>query len=249
MALLRCGNRLAGEDRLKRENLPNKKAENLGKNVSFIPFKPLRPAKSPQNGPLSPLRLPQSTSVPAATLPDRQPQAWIPPARNRPGFPLAATISGTPLAVTGPSQRLQFSVPPRTWHPPQLSNERKNGKNECTARWCNGNTTDFGSVILGSNPSRVTSHLFGPPLPPDSHANFLREVTREVTCEGIFCLGNLSLGKGLDFRGFGLPGCHPPLAAVKVTFATFCPLPRTNSPFPKRQAHASPPRCRPRTQP
>lgn len=25
------------------------------------------------------------------------------------------------------------------------------------ARWCNGNTTGFGPVILGSNPSRVTN--------------------------------------------------------------------------------------------
>jgi hypothetical protein len=26
-------------------------------------------------------------------------------------------------------------------------------------RWCNGNTRDFGSLILGSNPSRVVSPL------------------------------------------------------------------------------------------
>lgn len=26
-----------------------------------------------------------------------------------------------------------------------------------TGLWCNGNTTDFGSVILGSSPSRPTS--------------------------------------------------------------------------------------------
>ena len=129
-----------------------------------------------------------------------------------PASPLLRPHSRTPLSLTGPSQRLQFSVPPRTWHPPQLSNERKNGKNECTARWCNGNTTDFGSVILGSNPSRVTSHLFGPPLPPDSHANFLREDSREdIFYGGIFYGGNLSLGKGLDFLGFGLPAVIPRL--------------------------------------
>lgn len=27
---------------------------------------------------------------------------------------------------------------------------------ELTGLWCNGNTTDFGSVILGSSPSRPT---------------------------------------------------------------------------------------------
>lgn len=27
--------------------------------------------------------------------------------------------------------------------------------------WCNGNTTDFGSVILGSSPSRPTKNLSG----------------------------------------------------------------------------------------
>ena len=27
-------------------------------------------------------------------------------------------------------------------------------------RWCNGNTTGFGSVIPGSNPSRPTFHIY-----------------------------------------------------------------------------------------
>ena len=38
-------------------------------------------------------------------------------------------------------------------------------------RWCNGNTTGFGSVIPGSNPSRPTSTLHPPPStlhPPPS---------------------------------------------------------------------------------
>ncbi len=32
----------------------------------------------------------------------------------------------------------------------------KNSRQSEIARWCNGNTSDFGSDILGSSPSRVT---------------------------------------------------------------------------------------------
>jgi hypothetical protein len=39
------------------------------------------------------------------------------------------------------------------------------------ARWCNGNTTGFGPVILGSNPSRVTSSF--------------RKIGRVVECTGL----------------------------------------------------------------
>ena len=46
-------------------------------------------------------------------------------------------------------------------------------------RWCNGNTTGFGSVIPGSNPSRPTPHI-AIPLNIRMVAIFILQNSREI---------------------------------------------------------------------
>lgn len=78
------------------------------------------------------------------------------------------------------------------------------------ADWCNGNTTDFGSVFLGSSPGSATTHY----IKFFSYMSFNKSIAIEIASEAVSDLLKALFGE-LEKQHHAGEFSHPALVSVK----------------------------------